>query len=280
MIHLGTAAPQESTTDPIKEFTDMSTEFFGRRAMTKDETEETGRKFLEKALEDSATGVKEKHPTRSEVKLINEDGSFPKTIEEDIIPCYEQYQHCTFEAKEGYFEMANQIMRAKIRALRKSGGSLFGPKKVLTAKEIERRRVVAENARMIYEIIKATQLVLDALNWRIADKRLQAAEYELSGLELDDARVWFERDRMIKILAKCISKLSQAIQAYAPEKAQPVIGLLPSGRRRPITIHYGLEGEPIDELMPDPESQSDEPIYEPDEAESLFFLLRGARSYD
>jgi hypothetical protein len=84
-IHLGTAAPQESTIDPIKEFTDLSTEFFARRNMTKDEAEEVGLKFLQKALEDWAIGVKEKHPTRSEVRMINEDGSFPKMIEEEII---------------------------------------------------------------------------------------------------------------------------------------------------------------------------------------------------
>jgi hypothetical protein len=91
-------------------------------------------------------------------------------------------------------------MRAKIRALRKAGGSLFGPNKVLTAMEVERRKVIAENARMVYAVIKATQLVLDALNWRATDKRLQTAEYELSGIEIDDARVSFERERMLKIL--------------------------------------------------------------------------------
>jgi hypothetical protein len=177
-----------------------------------------------------------------------------------------------FLAQEGYFEMANQVMRAKIRAFRKAGGSLFGPKKVLTAKEVEKRKVIAENARMVYEIIKATQLVLDALNWRVIDKRLQTAEYELSVLALDDARVSFARAKMLKILGKCIAKLAKSIQPYAPEKAQPVIGLLPSGRRRPLNSHYGMEGEAIQELMPNEEGQSEGPVYEEGEAESLFYL--------
>jgi hypothetical protein len=196
-----------------------------------------GRNFFDQAFKDWEQGVKEKHPTRAEVKMINEEGSFPKMIEEDIIPFFANSENCSFDTKEGYFEMANQLMRAKIRALRKAGGSLFGPKKVISAKEVERRRVVAENARTIYELLKSTQLILDALNWRTTDKRLQAAEYELSGIDLDDSRVRSQRERMFKILKKCISKLSQVVQ--------PSIGLLPSGRRRPIkNFSYGLEGEP------------------------------------
>jgi hypothetical protein len=154
-IHLGTASP-EPEVDPLKEFTDKSTESFRNRNMSKDEAEETGQRWREHTFQGWEVGVREQHPTRSEVKTINEDGTFPKMIEEDIIPCYDQFKECTFEAQEGYFEMSNQVMRAKIRALRKAGGSLFGPKKVLSPKEVERRRVVAENARLVSEIIKST----------------------------------------------------------------------------------------------------------------------------
>jgi hypothetical protein len=141
--------------------------------------------------------------------------------------------------------MANQVLRAKIRALRKAGGSLFGPKKVLSAREVERRRVISENARMVYEILKDTQLVLDALNWRVSDKCLQSAEYELSGIALDDARVSFERARMLKILAKCITTLSHAIQPYAAEKARPVIGSSPTVDVDLSTFIMGWRGKPL-----------------------------------
>jgi hypothetical protein len=187
--------------------------------------------------------------------MINEDGSFPKMIEEDLLPCYDQFKPCTFDAKEGYFERCNHHMRLKLRAIRKAGGTLYGPKKVMTAKEIERRRVVAENARLVCEIIKATQLVLDVLGWKSDDLRRQSAEYELSGISLDDAHRSFENDKKLRTLRKCITKLSESIQPYVPGKAQPVIGLLPSGRRKPYVARYGLEGEATEDLMPDPDSK-------------------------
>jgi hypothetical protein len=136
--------------------------------------------------------------------------------------------------------MANQIMRAKLRALRKTGGSLFGPKKVLTAHEIERRKSVAEHARCLYELLKATQLSLDALNFRASDIRLTAAEYELSGITLDDARRKFQAEKMQSTLFKCIKKLSEHVAPFAPELFQPVIGLTPDGRRRPVRISFWM----------------------------------------
>jgi hypothetical protein len=144
----------------------------------------------------------------------------------------------------------------------------------MSQKEVERRRVIAENARLVYEIIKGTQLVLDVLGWRTSDKRLQSDEYELSGIALDDARVMFEREKKFKILKKCITKLSEAIQAYVPEKPQPVIGLLPNGRRKPIATRYGLEGEPVEDLIPDPDQEMDDPLegIDSDELQLLFLL--------
>jgi hypothetical protein len=62
--------------------------------------------------------------------------------------------------------------------------------------------------------------------------RLQSTEYELSGIDLDDARVSFEREKKRRILIKCITKLVESIQPYVPEKAHPVNGLLPSGRSK------------------------------------------------
>jgi hypothetical protein len=159
-----------------------------------------GLDFLQSAFDDWCSGVKEKHPTRAEVKMINEDGTFQKMILEDTVPFYRWFSQCTFEAQEGYFEMAWQIQRAKIRALRKSGGTLFGPKHVATTHEMERRRTVAEHARSLYELLKSTQLVMDAINWRVTGKRLTEAESELSGIALDDARPSFKRQKMQKTL--------------------------------------------------------------------------------
>jgi hypothetical protein len=156
--------------------------------MTIEKAEAIGLSFLRSAYEDWCQGAKEKHPTQAEVKMINEDGTFQKMILEDIVPFYRWFAQCSFQAQEGYFEMAWQIQRAKIRALRKSGGTLFGPKHILTSHEMERRKTVAEHARSLYELPKSTQLVMDAINWRVTDKRLTDAEYDPSGIALDDAR--------------------------------------------------------------------------------------------
>jgi hypothetical protein len=174
---LGVAAPSETEVDPTKEYDTLHTRFFAKKEMSVDEANILGKEFLAKALNDWQNGVKERHITRAESKMIREEGSYVKLIKKDIVPYFSQFENCDFEALEGYFEMANQIMRAKLRAVRKSGGSLFGSKKVLTKQESDRRKVVAEHAMSLYELLKSTQLCLDALNWRTTDIRLAEAEY-------------------------------------------------------------------------------------------------------
>jgi hypothetical protein len=56
--------------------------------------------------------------------------------------------------------------------------------------------------------LKTTQLVIDAINWRVADKRLQEEEYPQLGIDEDDARLKFQREKRKKTLRKCIQKLA------------------------------------------------------------------------
>jgi hypothetical protein len=98
VIHLGVATP-EPDHDPLKVL-EQSADFFRRRNMPQDEAETTGQAWRDECFHEWESGVREKHPTRSEVRMINEDGSFPKMIEEDLLPSYDQFKPCTFDAKE------------------------------------------------------------------------------------------------------------------------------------------------------------------------------------
>jgi hypothetical protein len=195
VVQLGVAGPPEGAQDVVTEFNSQHEAFMARKDMTLEEAEGIGIAWREKSWDEFESGVKEKHPSRAEVKRINEEGSFPKMIKEDIVPYGQKFENCSSEAQDGYFEMAWQIQRAKLRALRKAGGTMFGPRRVTDSKEIERRRAVEEQAQVMYEPLKSTQLVLDVINWRLTDKRLAETEYQQTGIELDDARVRFERER-------------------------------------------------------------------------------------
>jgi hypothetical protein len=141
-----------------------------------------------------------------------------KFILEELLPDWDIFQHCDFTAQEGLMEKSLQLMRAKIRAVKGATGTMFGPKHVVSAKEMERRRAVAEQAKNQYQLLKATQLVIEAINWRVTDKRLAETEYREAGIESDDARLRFDREKKLKTLRKCIGMLSRLVQPYNPEK--------------------------------------------------------------
>jgi hypothetical protein len=141
---------------------------------------------------------------------------------------------------------------------------MFGPRGVISEKEAERRRVVAEQERVHYQLLKATQLIIDAINWRVVDKRPQEEEYLPLGIDESDARTKFQREKMRKTLRKCIQKLALFVKPYSPDRPEPSIGLLtsgsmPSGRAalHAITRGYNLEGDSVEEIVD--ENRPDEP---------------------
>jgi hypothetical protein len=155
-------------------FLGARTTFLNKKHISVPEAETADQEWRAKSWEDWESGVKEKHPTRAETRRIAEEGSFKRFISEDLNPYCGMFQNCSFDAQEGLIEMGWQLQRAKLRAVRNSQGTLFGPKNVADAKEMERRRVVAEHIKTQYELLKSTQLVLDAINWRVTDERLAA----------------------------------------------------------------------------------------------------------
>jgi hypothetical protein len=177
-VKLGVAPTIPNPDDLEKALTDAMRTYLERVPRTTQEAQIAGEMWREQTWAEFQQWVREKHPTRSEARRIAEEGSFKRFIIEELLPHWGVFQNCTFEAQEGLMEASLQMMRAKIRSIHGTIGTMFGPKRVVDAKETERRRVVAEQARSQYELLKATQLVLDAINWRVADRRLAETEYQ------------------------------------------------------------------------------------------------------
>jgi hypothetical protein len=211
-VQLGVGPPIPSLEDPVKMLSEQMQRYTARKPRTVQEAQIDGEKWLEQCWLDFQEGVKETHPTRAEARRIAEEGSFKKFIQEELLPNWDTFQHCDFNAQEGLMEMSLQLMRAKFRAVKGAKGTMFGPKQVTSAKEMERRRTVAEQARNQYQLLKATQLISDAIFWRVSDKRLSETEYRELGIENDDVRLKFEREKRLKTLGKCIGKLCKLIK--------------------------------------------------------------------
>jgi hypothetical protein len=196
VCNLARLLPIPTLEDPVKALSEQMQRYAEREPRTVQEAQIAGEKWLEKFWLDFQEGVKENHPTRSEARRIAEEGSFKKFILEELLPDWDIFQHCDFTAQEGLMEKSLQLMRAKIRAVKGAKGTMFGPKHVVSAKEMERRRAVAEQAKSQYQLLKATQLVIDAIDWRVADKRLTETEYQELGIQEDHVRLKFEREEI------------------------------------------------------------------------------------
>jgi hypothetical protein len=167
---LGVAPAIPNLENPELALADARKSYLERMPGTTKDAQIAGMEWRELTWKDFENGIREKHPTRSEARRIAEEGPFKKFIEEELLPHWQIFQNCSFEAQEGLMEAELQLMRAKFRSVKGSIGTMFGPKKVPDEKEVERRRVVAEQARTHYQLLKATQLVLEAINWRVVDR--------------------------------------------------------------------------------------------------------------
>jgi hypothetical protein len=273
-VHLGPAPPIPTLEDPVKALSEQMQQHVREKPRTVQEAQIAGEAWLEQCWQDFQNGVKENHPTRSEARRIADEGSFKKFILEEMLPDWEVFKHCDFTAQEGFTEKCLQLMRAKIRAVEGAKETMFGPRQVVSAKEMERRRAVAEQARNQYQLLKATQLVIEAINWRVSDKRLAETEYRELGLEEDDVRLKFDREKRLKTLRKCIGMLTRLVQPYNPEKPEPHIGIMPSGRSALAAIEqsYNLEGNSVEDLTgPDEVPELEKPLPVED-GEDLYYL--------
>jgi hypothetical protein len=157
--------------------------------------------------------------------------SFPKFVREVINPCWQTVGNCDFDAQDGLMEMGWQLQRFKLRTVKNSSEPHLGPKTAADEEEIKRRKAVAEKAKVQYELLKSTELIMNAINWRVADIKVTAAEQALSGIAMNGLRAEQERDRKRKTIVKCIRRLALMVKPYSPKEPEPSIGLLPTGKK-------------------------------------------------
>jgi hypothetical protein len=275
-VKVGQATEIPNLENPELAFSEAWKNYLERMPRTVADAETTGLQWRELTWQDFENGIREKHPTRSESKKIAEEGSFKKVVEMECLLAWNVFQNYSFEAQEGLWEAEWQLIRAKMRSMKGAIGTMFGLKTVVSEKGMERRRVVAEQAKVQYQLLKTTTLVTDAVNWRVSDKRLQEEEYSKLGIEEDDAHLKFQREKMKRTLRKCIQKLALLVKPYSPDRPEPTIGfgMMPSGTSalHAITRSYGLEGMPVDEELEDERPQDEpEPMTTEDTAD-LYYL--------
>jgi hypothetical protein len=254
---------------PLMEHEQAENEFSAHKSMTVEEANQAGRIWREKALDDWNQGVRERHVSRAESKRIAESKMFPQFIKGVINPYWETFQHCEFEAQEGLIEMGLQLQRSKIKTLKNCTDPLFGSRVAADEAEIQRRKVLAEKAKISDELLKSTHLVMDLLHWRASDLRLAEQKAEVYKGE------WPERytEAKKRTLKKCRARLAQVVKPIAPDAPEPSIGLLPTGKKNTKagalkqTRAYELEGMDLAEL--EDESTKNHEVGDPEE---LYYL--------
>jgi hypothetical protein len=82
---------------------------------SKEEAEETGRRWHRMIMEQWHQGVQEKQTSRAEAKWIRKDGSFPMFIKESILPTWKAWKGVSFQAIQGLCEMSIQMQRSKMK---------------------------------------------------------------------------------------------------------------------------------------------------------------------
>jgi hypothetical protein len=88
-----------------------------------------------------------------------------------------------FEAIQGLYEMSLKMQRIKMHELRNDNNELYGPRKKLEGKQLEARMKASKAARLTHQVLKWSDLIGKALNWRIADLLGREVEMEMNGGE-------------------------------------------------------------------------------------------------
>jgi hypothetical protein len=121
---------------------------------TREDAEETGRRWHREIMAQWQQGVQEKQISREESRRIRKDGAFPIFIKDNILPMWKAWKGVSFGAIQGLYEMSLQMERMKMHQLRNEDKELYGPRKKLDAKQLEARMKASKAARRIHQILK------------------------------------------------------------------------------------------------------------------------------
>jgi hypothetical protein len=147
---------------------------------SKEEAEETGRRWFQECMGRWRQGVQEKQISREESRRIRKDGGFPIFIQNTILPMWQAWRGVSFDAIQGLYEMSIWMQRVKIREMRNISEEPFGPRKKLKGKQLEAKMKASKAARLTHQILKWTDLINQNLNWRIHDLITRKTDVELN----------------------------------------------------------------------------------------------------
>jgi hypothetical protein len=185
---------------------------------TKDEFEESGRRWHREIMVQWNQGVQEKQISRAEAKFIRKEGSFPIFIKEQTLPMWDAWKGASFEAIQGLYEMSLQMQRTKMKSLRSVDKELYGSRKKLEGKQLEERMKASKEARRTHQIMKWTALINDVLIWRSTELTAMEVEKEINeGREPIIRSHEAVRERKKRRLAKYMKALSLLIAPYDPD---------------------------------------------------------------
>jgi hypothetical protein len=147
---------------------------------TREEAEETGRRWHREIMAQWQQVVQEKQISREESRRIRKDGSFPIFIKDNILPMWKAWKGVSFAAIQGLYEMSIQMERMKMHQLRNEDKEPYDPRRKLDAKQLEARMKAPKAARKTHQILKWTDLINKVLNWRIAELIAREVEAEMN----------------------------------------------------------------------------------------------------
>lgn len=104
---------------------------------TREEAEETGRRWHKDIMAQWQKGVQEKQISREESRRIRKDGGFPLFVKNSILPMWKAWKGVSFAAIRGLYEMSIQMERMKMRELRNIDQEMYGPRKKLDGQQLE-----------------------------------------------------------------------------------------------------------------------------------------------
>jgi hypothetical protein len=106
-----------------------------------------GKFWLQKFRDWSKKGISMRHPTPADAKRIQDGGGLVIYIQEKVVPVYQRFQGCDFEAKEGAMEYCWHPIRKQMAFLC-SPKDIYPPRKALTPEQTATKLVRNERTKI------------------------------------------------------------------------------------------------------------------------------------
>jgi hypothetical protein len=176
-----------------------------------------GKFWLKKFRKSIKRGISMRHPTRAEAKRIQDGGELAVCIAATVLPLYQRFAGCDFDAKEGAMEYCWYLIRKKVGELCDLTG-IDTPRKAPTPKQTAVKLTANQKARVEWELMKTIEAIMEEINWRVTDNRLQDEPRSLH----DIGCLAIECDRRRDKLYKPVKRLTVTFEEESPSR-NPVV---------------------------------------------------------